>query len=33
MKTMYIATRHAIYSAALNTEATTFMFLPPGIKG
>ena len=27
--TMYLATRHAIYSAALSTEATaTFMFLP-----
>jgi hypothetical protein len=27
--TMYLATRHAIYSAALSKEATaTFMFLP-----
>jgi hypothetical protein len=27
--TMYLATRHAIYSAALSTEAAaTFMFLP-----
>ena len=26
---MFLATRHAIYSAALSTEATaTFMFLP-----